>query len=262
MNTCPRLYQVAMVALAGLSLMALTRRPAQLEPTPAPTPTAGAGEEVLAPTEIGPPAAPAASARPARPRASSRLPFSYDVEQVAALNRAGVAPSVIAAYVEHSPTVAPANAAEIIYLHESGLPAEILVAFLRRGSDRPAESVQTPAASQPAMATALPPPPSVPVRPAQAAILPAPVAAAPTYLTYPVYVYQPAPVTTFLRPTFYRPFPTYSYRCGHRVAPFVRPGCVPLAGFSGSYGWARSGSYYRSGLVMHQPRVGIHFPHR
>ena len=51
------------------------------------------------------------------------------------MTESGVGADLIQAHVQQSATVYPPSADEIIYLHNHGVSAEVIAAFIRRGSE-------------------------------------------------------------------------------------------------------------------------------
>jgi len=163
---------------------------------------------------------------------------SYEVEQIAKLKQAGVEVSVLQAYVEHSTALRPPNADEIVYLHDNGVPNEVLTALIRRGNELGTQAEQA-AASRTQTAQATPPAPAAPSTPAPAALT------YPAYdYSYPVDVGAAYPAYTWTSPYWYwwsTPFYSsyYYYRpCG----PVARPTyCPPRihGGIQASVGFGR-----------------------
>ena len=56
-------------------------------------------------------------------------PGAATIDEVVAMNHAGVDPRLIANYVQNSGLVAPLNAADVIHLHQQGVPTEVIQAM-------------------------------------------------------------------------------------------------------------------------------------
>ena len=120
-------------------------------------------------------------------------PASFQGQEVLQMTQNGVDLSVVRAYIEGSSAIQPPSAEEIIYLHEKGVPADLIAAMIRRGAQlqeqKPAAAVSAPAVSAP--------------QPSAGMVEPA-----------PSYAYSP-PVTpsyAYTSPSFiYTTYPSYGY---------------------------------------------------
>ena len=196
---------------------------------------------------------------------------SYEVEQIAKLKQAGVEVSVLQAYVEHSRALRPPNAEEIVYLHDNGVPSEVLTALIRRGNELGTQVEQAATASRSQTVQATPPAPAVPSAPVAA-----PVTVNSPPLTYPEYAYSypvdagvAYPAYTWASPSWYwwsTPFYS-SYYYYRPCRPFVRSAYYPprihgsmhaSAGFGRPLGVGVRG--YRPSMGVPRPAVGMPRP--
>ena len=207
---------VAATALAGMAWFGNAAEDATPAQTPPPPP---------------PPAEAVTAPAPTQPATITVGPgVTQDVKDLVRLKESGVGSAVMQAHVERSSTAYPLSAEEIIYLHNHGVPPEVITAFIRRGSELRSQGERDVREAQ--YAAQQPPPP-----------MPAPQQAAPpeTYVapaTYPAYTYT---------------YPTYAYDYSY---PYWGYGYYPYVGLSFGYPWRGYRGYYgyhgyRGGFAGH-----------
>jgi hypothetical protein len=166
---------------------------------------------------------------------------SSQVAEIVKMAESGVATSVIQAHIEQSTSAFPPNADEIIYLHNHRVPAEIITAYIRRGSMLRAQADQAvrESFSHTMQPTPSPPAPTI-VQPQVYTYVSQPAYPAYAY-TYPSYVYVARPIYRYGWPSvwlsagyYYRPMVRHAtwYPRYHR--PSVRYGPLYPRHFSGS----------------------------
>jgi hypothetical protein len=228
MKTVARKYLGFLVALAGVALVAgaAAGENAGAQVSPATASTNRITEADVSKNETVSSAKPERAERESRPRTM----VSSQIAEVVRMKESGIETAVIKAHIEQSTTVYPPSAEEIIYLHEHGVPAEIITAFIRRGNELRAQAEQAAKESQKGAAQAAPMPP--PAGGVQAPVYAYP--AAPSYpsyaYTYPNYVYLGYPVFSYVWPSswwWFTYYPRYHVSYAYRYHPrFYHPSPV------------------------------------
>ena len=149
------------------------------------------------------------------------LPFG--ASEVVKMHQGGLGPDVITGYVNNTQSPFRLNADNIIYLHQIGVPQEVITAMIQRDGQLQRES----AAAQ------------------QAAPAYAPVAAAPAPAPMIVPA-TPAPVVTYAAPQVYPVYPDYGY--GYPAYGYAYPDYGPTIVVGGPWwGWGWGGGGFRHG---------------
>lgn len=220
------------------SLCAAEADPAEPAPAPASAPTQPA---------VAAPAAPAA-------------PISPQIEDLVRLRESGVGAPVMKAFVENVVIPQKTSAAEVIYLHQHGVPPEVITAFVQKGGT----AVARPNVAMPIPAVAAAPAP---------VLAPAPVVSAPpvntvTYVSSPpVEVVYDYPYYSYPASSFYVGYwPTYWGRYGYGprywgYRPTWHAG-YPAHGFRGAVGAPYRASYAPHSSVSYGVSVGVGLGHR
>jgi hypothetical protein len=177
---------VAGVAMGLFGVAALAADPVSAAPETVNPPPISAETQTDKPTPL---------AAPEPPKG-----VSYEVAQVAKLAQAGVAESVLRAYVENSKCVASPRADELLYLTKCNVSPDILTALIKRGrqlQEQAAQALAAPAAATTGAA-------------AQAEACSTPPASA-TYTYNYVYSYPSSAYAPVAQPadTYARPYYTY-----------------------------------------------------
>lgn len=130
--------------------------------------------------------------------------LSPPVLEIVRMSDAGTDPAVIQAFVENSPNFYNLRSAEIIYLHDHGIPNTIITAIIQRGT-KMREQLAVAQVSTASQATQ---PPAVDAS-AYTAVQPA----APTYAARPSYAYSAYyPSYVYTEPTYcYPPYPSFGF---------------------------------------------------
>jgi hypothetical protein len=182
MKTVAQSCRVSLIALAGCALVVGVAAASDSN-TPSPQATPSANTIKATDSTEGVPA-PTPKEKPPAGDSRGGTAVSSQIAEIVKMTEAGVGITVIQAQVERSATAYPLGADEIIYLHNHGVPPEIITAFIRRGSELRAQAEQAARESQNGPAQAAPSAPS----PAPANIQP-PAYAYPAQPEYPVYPY-------------------------------------------------------------------------
>jgi len=208
-------------------------------------------------------AAPAVKAPPTKEtkpesRARPEPSVSFLSQEIVKMTEAGVGTAVIRAYVERSRIAYPPRAEEVVYLHEHGIPADVVTALIQRASELRERAEE--AARESAKLGAQRAPSAPPAAPVQQPVYEYPPQAAYVYTyTYPkvVYVNYPSwgwgwgwPSVWWSGGCYYRPGWRHShwlprhYFAPVRAYPRYGPWTAPGGHFGGRSG-GRSGGHRR-----------------
>lgn len=180
-------------------------------------------------SEAAPPAAapPTKETKP-ESRARPKPSVSSLSEEIVKMAAAGVGTGIIRAYVERSMTAYPPRAEEIVYLHEHGIPADVVTALIQRASELQERAEKAARESAKLAPQRVPPAPPAPV------------------VQQPVYVYPPQPAYGAYTYSYWYSYPKCVY-VGYPSWCWVWPSV-----------WWRGGYHYRPGL-WHAPRLPRQF---